>query len=305
MKLPILKKKKVLKTITRSSLCLLLLYCFACKSDNDGIYIPPSEGSINGFWLIAEKGYILELTDDKNMIYNRSSAGCSILNNDFNLEESGFKVQMVNPNKLIVTSQQSLSKLKLTRLPNLENSCLPEHISNTDDPKVNFDHFWAFFNDYYAFFELREVNWTDYKNFGNQITEDNFYDVLEDLVLLFKDGHVSINDEKNDIEIEAGLPSLIERLNTNLSGEFTIENEDDLYTILEQKSRVIIDKYLDGTFQQDSEENMWWGFINGDIAYLNIFGMAGYGSDLSNELTTLNSLLDNIMNDIKNRECLR
>ncbi|NMH87920.1 S41 family peptidase [Flavivirga algicola] len=297
MKRPILKKEKFVKTLNRLFLCLLFFCCFACKSDD---HIPPPINSTHGFWSIADKGYILEIADDKNILYNTSSAGCSILDNDFSIEKSSFDLEVVGPDELAGISKISLSKLKLTRLTDLDSSCLPDQISNTEDVKVNFDHFWSFFNDYYAFFELRGVNWANYKNYGSQVTEDNFYDILEELILLFEDGHVSIDDDENDIYVESGIPSLIERLNTNLHGDFVIEDEDDLDEILEQKAKVIIEKYLDGTFEQDREENMLWGFINDDIAYLNILGMGGFGTDLNDELASLNSVLDEIMEDIKN-----
>ncbi|AUP77708.1 S41 family peptidase [Flavivirga eckloniae] len=298
MKVPIFKKEMIITTTIKMSLCLLLFFCFACKSDDNGTFIPHKD-LLHGFWFVADKGYVIELAENKNVIYNISSAGCTVLDNDFNIEESGIELKVVNANELTGVSQMSLSNLKLTRLQDLNAICLPDQISKTEDPKINFEHFWSFFNDYYAFFDLRGVNWSTYKNYGNQITKDNFYDVLEDLVLLFEDGHVSISDDKNDIDIESGIPVLIERLNVNLSGDLIIESEEDLGVILGQKATTIVEKYLEGTFEEDKEWNMLWGTINNDIMYLNILGMSGYGTELSNELSSLNLALDDVMNAIK------
>ncbi len=293
-----LKKENVLRKAMKWSLCTLVICFFSCKSDDDGIK-PPPEDATHGFWLIADKGYILDINKKENILYNVSSAGCALVENDFDLEESVYDIEIVNSNELLGNSRLALSKLKFTRLPDLDDRCLPEQILNTKDPKVNFDYFWNFFNDHYAFFKLRGVHWADYKNLGSTVNEANFYDVLEDLVHLFKDRHVTIEDEEKDIYIAAGLPDLMERLNANLTGDLIIEEEDDFDLIIEQKSTIIAKEYLGGAFEADANDAMVWGTINNDIMYLNILEMDGFGTDISNELSSLNTAMDEVMRDIK------
>lgn len=254
---------------------------------------------MNGFWLIADKGYIVEITDDKDVVYSVSNAGCVVLNSGFKIEDSGITLSVVNDNELVGITDQSLSNFKLTRLVNLDERCLPEQLSKTKDPKINFDFFWNIFNDYYAFFELRNVDWSAYENLRDQVTEDNLYTILEELVLKLEDGHVGISDDEKDIDINSGTSILLERLNANLSGDLIIESEDDFDNIMIQKGRIIIQNYLGGSYESDDTETIIWKIINDEIAYVNIFGMAGYGTTINNELTTLNMVLDKMMNDIK------
>jgi len=284
-------------------LLLILLIFTACQSDDEAPIIPPNppENLINGFWSIPDKGWVFEFTDDNDIFYNTNAAGCAIQNNNFVPEKFfGFTYSQVNENEIIATSELSDSDVTLVRLPNQNPDCLPDQISDTKDPVVNFDHFWNIFNDYYAFFEARNIDWTQYESVRDKITEDNFYDTLEVLAYALDDSHVSINDEKNGIEINAGDPTLLERLNANLSGDLIIDSFDDFLNLGNQKLNTIFTEYLDGNIESDKRENIFWGAINGDIGYVNIISMIEYGTNFEDEISTLNDVLDLMMDDIKN-----
>ncbi len=290
-----IKKEIRFIIIKRWYVCLLLFFMFSCQSDDDTL--PPAEDSMNGFWFSAEKGYIFEFTDGKDVFYNINAAGCSIQDDDFMLED--FQLNQVSENELIATSDLSDSEVKLTRLLNQDPFCLPDQVSATKDPKVNFDHFWNIFNDYYAFFEARNIDWSQYESLRDQVTTDNFYDIIEELAFLLEDGHVSIIDEANGIQIESGIPKLLERLNANLSGDLIITNDNDLSDLGNEKLITIVTDYLGGDFEIDERENIIWGLMNNDVAYINILGMEGYGTNFSNELSSLNNILDTIMDDLE------
>ncbi len=292
-------KIEVVKNVKRCFLFLLMGLFIACQSDDDG---PEPEKSINGFWLAADKGYIIEVNSDKNVLYNINTIGCSITDDNFDPEASfGIMLDqdLTDPNELIAISELSASDIKFTRLVNQNEFCLPDQITNTDDPKINFDHFWNTFNDYYAFFETRNVDWSQYKDLREQVTSDNFYDILEELVLQLEDGHVIIDDEANTIFIDSGLLSLFARLNLGLSGDFIIESGEDYDKLYGQRIETIRSKYLGDAFEIDERQNLAWGLISDDIAYMNVFSMAGYSSEEKNELATLNTLLDRVLNDLK------
>ncbi|GAA0734135.1 hypothetical protein GCM10009430_49020 [Aquimarina litoralis] len=293
--LSINKKEAFLLMIKKGSVLLLLCLIVSCQSDDDNTV--PITDPVNGFWLSAEKGYILEFTEGKDILYNFNTVGCAIQNDDFMLED--FELFQVSENELVATSALSDSEIKLTRLVEQNPICLPDQIAVTNDPKVNFDHFWNIFNDYYAFFEARNINWAQYESLRDQANSENFYDILEELVLLLEDGHVSIIDEDNNILIESGEPRILERLNANLSGDLLLENIDDYVDLGNEKLITIATNYLNGNFEIDEGNNIFWGLINEDIGYINIIGMEGYGTDFSNELSSLNNLLDTIMEDIE------
>ncbi|GAA3607686.1 S41 family peptidase [Flavivirga amylovorans] len=291
-------KTETIKHFKAHFLLLILLIFTACQSDDDTT--TPPEYSTNGFWSVAEKGWVFEFTDGDDIFYNVNAVGCAIQDNDFiPADFYGFTINQTNENELVGTSELSDSEIKFVRLPNQNPNCLPNQVSATEDPMVNFDHFWNIFNDYYAFFETRNIDWSQYESLRDQVTDDNLYDILEELAYLLDDGHVSIYDEEIGIDIQSGDPTLLERLNVNLSGDLIIENEDDFFDLRNQKLITIITKYLGGEFEIDERDNIIWGLINDDTGYINILTMEGYGTNFSNELSTLNTVLDAIMDDLE------
>ncbi len=276
---------------------VVLIGLIGCQPDDDTPIVV--EETINGFWLAADKGYIVEFTDGQDVMYNINTSGCSILDQDFKAEElAGLTLDMINANELIGSSELIASDIKFTRLENQNEFCLPDQISKTKDPKVNFDHFWNIFNDYYAFFEARNIDWAQYESLRNQVTADNLYDTIEELALLLEDGHVSIYDDELGIEIESGDVRLLERLNANLSGDLVIQDIQDYYDLGNEKLITIVTEYLGGNFEIDDRDNIIWGLIDDNTGYINVLTMEGYGTGFSDELSTLNTILDTIMDDL-------
>lgn len=294
-----IKNKQFLFTmIKKGYLCILLLFLCACNNDDDTTP-PPIEDATSELWFSAEKGYIFEFTEGNDILYNINSAGCAIQDDDFAIEDFfGFTLNQINENELVASSDLSDIDVVFTRLSEQNPFCLPDQIAMTSDPQVNFDHFWNIFNDYYAFFDARNIDWAQYESLRDQVTSDNFYEIIEELALLLEDGHVSIYDDELGIEIESGDVRLLERLNANLSGDLMIQEVQDYYDLGNEKLITIITEYLGGNFEIDDRENIIWGLIDDDTGYINVLTMQGYGTDFNDELSTLNSILDIIMNDL-------
>ena len=294
------KNERFFTMIKKWYLPLLVFSLFAFQNDDDNPPIP-FDDSIQGFYEITDKGWIFEFTDGNDIFYNINAAGCSIQDADFNPEDFfGFTIEQLSDNELIGTSDLSDSDVIFTRLLDQNPNCLPDQISATEDPVVNFDHFWNIFNDYYAFFDTRNIDWSQYESLRDQVTAENLYDTLEELAYVLDDGHVSIVDDNNDIQIESGDPTLYERLNANLSGDLIIESQDEFFDLANQKAQTIVTEYLGGDFELDDSENILWGTINDDVGCIIIATMDGYGTNFNNEISNLNSTLDIIMNDLNN-----
>ena len=272
----------------------MILLFTSCESDDDAI-IP--QNSINGFWTVAERGWIFEFSEENGIFYNTNTAGCVIQDDDFVLQDFfGFDFTVINENELIASSELSDADLRFVRLQNQNPNCLPDQVASTNDPVVNFDHFCNIFNDHYAFFEERNIDWSQFESLRNQVNSANLYTIIEDLALLLEDGHVSIIDEENGIEIESGELKLLERLSANLSNDLVLE--EGFGVLGDQKINTVLSEYLENVYEIDDSENIIWSTINEDIGYINILSMEGYGSNFDNEISNLNSLLDTVINDI-------
>ena len=291
-------KKSSIKHLKIYYFLLLLVFIFtACQSDDD-TSVSQQQEAINGFWIVEERGWIFEFKEGNDIFYNTNSAGCAIQNDDFVLQDFfGFDFDAINENELIASSELSDSEIVFTRLANQNPNCLPDQVSITNNPAINFDHFWNIFNDYYAFFDVRNIDWSQYESLRDQVTTGNFYDTLETLAHILEDGHVSIVDENNNIEINSGEPILFERLNNYLSADLFLENFDDFVELGNQKITTIITEYLESNFEIDERDNIIWGAIE-DVGYINILTMDGYGTNFDNEISSLNAILDQVMNDL-------
>jgi len=74
--------------------------------------------------------------------------------------------------------------------------CYSQDIS-IQEPVKNFDKLWNEFNNRYAFFELKNVNWNkvykEYRSLINeQTTNDSLFTVCNEMLSVLKDGHVSL-----------------------------------------------------------------------------------------------------------------
>lgn len=94
------------------------------------------------------------------------------------------------------------SRNNTTTFSNLRQPALPELCNNggtapSDDPELNFDIFWQTFDEHYAFFEQREVDWAmQYELFRPQVStstsEEELFAILSNMVGPLADTHVSI-----------------------------------------------------------------------------------------------------------------
>lgn len=289
--------KKNIKVILRNCLLLLLVVnTMACDPNENG-----HDDQVNapiGIWYSEAKGYVMEVTENKCAIFSTSAAGCNVFVEDFDPKEYfGLQLREQGNDQLIGTSEILLSDINFVKIEDQKNQCKPDQVTATKDAKVNFDHFWNIFNDYYAFFETRDVDWNKIKGLGDQVTNDNFYEIIEGVLYELGDGHVSIQDEELEIEIDSGSPGLLERLNMHLDSGLQNTDEDELYVMLNQKVKTILEKYLNNEFEGSPNDNMIWGLINDEIGYINILGMEGYAENPTEELNNVNKLLDQVLQD--------
>src|SRR3954467_2037497 len=64
-------------------------------------------------------------------------------------------------------------------------------------PELNFEVLWHTFEDNYAFFKLRNIDWhKSYQKFRPQVssttTDDSLYDVFSKMLSPFQDNHINV-----------------------------------------------------------------------------------------------------------------
>ncbi|MBV7270677.1 S41 family peptidase [Winogradskyella luteola] len=143
---------------------------------------------------------------------------------------------------------------------------------NKNNPLSNFDALWQTFNENYAFFDLRTIDWKYIKRkyrkqLSKKSTDFELYKVLNEMISELNDGHASI-------EIPESLESQID------------ENNKDSDDLRKKVIYAINQKYI--TEHKTYNKGLInWGLVNDNVSYIqfNDFeDLANY--NISNDLTT-------------------
>lgn len=139
--------------------------------------------------------------------------------------------------------------------------------SFTGDPVALFDEFWQIFEDHYAFFELRNVNWAEQKKIYRpkitaSTTEEELFAIFSQMVDPLSDGHVSISGSGKYFKSSVK-PAWIKK-----SAEI---------------QAFISEKYLKEKPQQRGR--ITYGLLDEETGYINISAMEGYEATDIDEAT--------------------
>jgi len=217
--------------------------------------------------------------------------------------------KLSNKNNTLVVENIDISAFKVSyqRLKKLPDTCLDNRLIKTATPQNIFKHFWHNFNDYYAFFDKRNVDWTaQYAKFQPQVHEnmndDDLFKIFALMVLPLKDGHISLESSNESFEF----PSQTE---LKIANAFSQQNEfDDIGAFFESvyfKFNKTIDGYLDADSIKSiktpaGEVVAKRATINHTLGYIQINGMVGVDNgNLSDDIKTVRRFMDETMSALQ------
>lgn len=131
-----------------------------------------------------------------------------------------------------------------------------------NNPEAIFEQFWKTFNEDYAVFEERGMDWADqYAAFRPSVTastsDDELFAILSQMVEPLDDGHVTVTAPGREVFVS----NKIRRQKI----------DDDLFN-----TQVIINSYLEPGYKTDDEENFIYGKIkNENIGYIFFANVSG------------------------------
>lgn len=178
-----------------------------------------------------------------------------------------------------------------------------------DSPAGLFDLLWDSFNEYYAFFELRNVNWAArYEAIRPSLLsaghDDNaLFNVFVELLSPLDDAHVAIVSDTQGFSpaVERGVLARIEQ------GFDTQDVEPILETYVEQvlvRHEAVLRSYLDeGSLGRQG--SLRWGTIDQRIGYLSIESMDGFvGEQGSQERVIAGASMDAALAELQSMQRL-
>lgn len=260
---------------------------------------------LEGVWRSQGYNRILDISAKGFVIYDLSRISCLEVQkgslSDFGNLFDRFERQ--NESQFTMYRKGGITRYTLVRQAGLPKPCQNDGTAKTKDPEHNFEVFWHYFDENYAFFELRDVDWDQvYKTYRPQVTskttDDELLEIFSAMLGLLDDLHVSLTAGDRVIE-SAKAHALL----AQWQQEFEIEGEEELYLAgFKKLYQVITNDFLNGDSKVAANNLVVWGKIEPNIGYLNVLAMEGYAgleAPLADNLAVLEKAMDQVMEDFR------
>ena len=200
-----------------------------------------------GNWKSIGYGQQLEIYKKHTTLWDTYESGCN-LNTKLRTAalEEYYTITQLKKDSLQI-------KVGLTKYDFIRSNDSAPCTNNQKDPLSNFDALWETFNENYAFFDVRKVNWNHLKDkYRKQITPKStdleLYTILDAMISELNDGHSSIE-----------VPDSLE--------DKTEENYNDTDALREKVIYAINQKYIPN-HKTYNKGLINWGYINDNISYI-------------------------------------
>lgn len=163
-------------------------------------FVPADASSFVGQWLSIGFGFAADVTAETATAYQVTATSClpvlSAPTDDLVATTTDLRVS-IDGELLELDTLDSVSTVRLRRVSALPAVCQGGGTPFTNDPVVNYDAFAATFDELYAAFDVRGVDWAAQQaTFGPRVTaatnDDQLFDVFSDMVAPLGDLHTSI-----------------------------------------------------------------------------------------------------------------
>ncbi len=311
----------------------------ASQPDTTATDVAPS--SLLGVWEKSGYGQVLLIEDGLTYDYQVSSNTCWLSNEFHSHELDAFLVEVVlaadensfdTKSDLIADHAHAYTFNKLETLP---ESCSDANIVQaTSDPAANYEVLWDTFNDHYAFFDIRGVDWSVVNDLASPLLDGIFDD--ESLFGLFRemlqplgDGHVHLMSEEYGVEFVAGVAPdwylrLIEFFNENFPEDelqLAFEAQDDFddfesfvgaifgenYQALAAQNLENVQSYV-GELSCGAAGKICWSTSSENVGYLLVDAMQGFVEDTEQDneedLDVLSAVLDEAFQTLSGTDAL-
>lgn len=261
---------------------------------------------LDGVWQSIGYGYVLNIHGDEYAVYEVTSqtavkshegktASIDRELGDLSLDES--------TGRLSVSLPFTLTSIELRRIDSLPKVCL--EVSDQIDPVTLFHIVWHTFNEQYAFFELRGVDWdAEYKKWRPQVTtattDAKLFDILASMMSTLGDNHVMIAADDFQYAAFQRVPDF--PLVRHWRDEYEAEQPDIPFIAFahgkfEQyiaTSGKLVAAQLTTSLKTGANDQLAWGMLPKQVGYLNVRSMAGYSKveDDAAQFAALETALD-------------
>ena len=296
---------------------LLLIGCSAQVHPSEDMVLdwkPVSrfDSTAHGTWEMEGYGRLVDITPDTHVVYH--------VVDDFCIEDTGlvpfFSLYAMQEERARLSllyydfgeqSEALQTRIDLERLPGIPEACTSNTYADATPGEV-FEILWSAFEQHYAFFEERNVDWLEQKSIFDTRTDsvesvDELFNVLSDLLGALRDGHVNLY-HGTDKAFNAGVRGLA--LRNRIVDKWREEGEPGpegsfVSSWHQQVHGSVYEILAPGSLRKGAAGALEWGLINGDVGYVRInrfSGLAGQGVLRPAQLDTLHAAMQQMRADI-------
>lgn len=303
-----------------------LLYClFALQGCTQGTSSSWSESGnkslakVQGIWERTGYGDVFVIEEDGVKLYQYTRESCVLADalnpNSFNNLFVDIKVQDHGLAFMATSSSVPAFRLYFSRLDALPMTCNGDSLLTAAAPTQIFEHLWHTFNDYYAFFDKRGVNWdVQYRRFRQQIddnmSETALFKRMSKMLSAIPDFHVNLESESE--EFGAGE---LQGVDAILSEGFHNQTEWDDFDDYQADRLALYEQILFSYLDEDSIQHaggtddslISWGRIENRVGYLTIPAMVSIASHahyVSDDIDAIQAIMDQALTDLRDTDAM-
>lgn len=261
--------------------------------------------------VFQQQGYarVIEVEGDTLRTYDVTSVSC-VPSGEMSLDEVREEFERVEG------SSEGFSWYEtgaFTRYEFERVDALPEECGDqATDPVATFDALYHLFDENYAFFEERNIDWKAAETLGDEISasssDEELMGAFQEMLTPFSDGHVYVFDIENGAGFLGGsLGDLWDFWASEYEGNPVGDNPaDPRGAFIAEMQDYVLSDVLDGDGKSAVFDMLHWGMLDEDIGYLDVHRMSTFEADLSIPEATaqIRAAMKVVMEDLSSAEAI-
>ena len=269
-----------------------------------------ASAELDGHWWSKDYGVLLEISGNDVRRIEQTPVSCFLTDRS---SAERLRARLAMPPDLengIITvgNKATLSTKTYNRLGEggFEQLCPNGLTVGVADPVLNFEVLWQTFDQHYAFFAERNIDWdASYDTYRPKVSEDmserDLGKVLGAMLTDLKDAHISLYANGDDVvPVDTRLET---RLRTECrqrrgNGCDLLDYADEQYDAFQGILETV---YLENQIETGLQAQALWGKIDDRTGYFRIDAMEGFargGYSTSADLEAIETALDDMLADI-------
>lgn len=269
-----------------------------------------TESGLQGLWRSRGYGLVARVTPGRVRLIERTPVSCLPVGK-YSVEKfrSKFKVRADPQGRTFeIHNDGTVSTITFEAFDGggFERLCPAGLTPRTDDPELNFEVLWHTFDQHYAFFSERKVDWHAVyaevrPRIDKETTSRELGKTLRRMLERLKDAHVSLSIDGDDVVSVRSRPSGRLRKECRARRGNRCRAHRYIRKRMASIDEVLKSSYLKKGFKTALRKNAIWGRIGPRTGYFRMDSMAGLvrrRHSSSDDLAALKPVLDQVMEDL-------